>query len=100
MEETAKVRLSKEEVETIKSIVKKYDPAAEILIFGSRTDLTKRGGDIDMLIVSGKIDYRIRRKIRVDLQLALGDRKVDLIITDNPEKNEFTKIAYKYGVKI
>ncbi|QWK19824.1 MAG: nucleotidyltransferase domain-containing protein [Hydrogenobacter thermophilus] len=100
MEETAKVRLSKEEVETIKSIVKKYDPAAEILIFGSRTDLTKRGGDIDMLIVSGKIDYRIRRKIRVDLQLALGDRKVDLIITDDPEKNEFTKIAYKYGVKI
>lgn len=100
MEETAKVRLSKEEVETIKSIVKKYDPAAEILIFGSRTDLTKRGGDIDMLIVSDKIDYRIRRKIRVDLQLALGDRKVDLIITDNPEKNEFTKIAYKYGVKI
>jgi predicted nucleotidyltransferase len=100
MEETAKVRLSKEEVETIKSIVKKYDPTAEILIFGSRTDLTKRGGDIDMLIVSGKIDYRIRRKIRVDLQLALGDRKVDLIITDDPEKNEFTKIAYKYGVKI
>nr|BAL54317.1 DNA polymerase beta domain protein [uncultured Aquificae bacterium] len=100
MEETAKVRLSKEEVETIKSIVKKYDPAAEILIFGSRTDLTKRGGDIDMLIVSDKIDYRIRRKIRVDLQLALGDRKVDLIITDDPEKNEFTKIAYKYGVKI
>ncbi|ADO45195.1 DNA polymerase beta domain protein region [Hydrogenobacter thermophilus TK-6] len=100
MEETAKVRLSKEEVETIKSIVKKYDPAAEILIFGSRTDLTKRGGDIDILIVSGKIDYRIRRKIRVDLQLALGDRKVDLIITDDPEKNEFTKIAYKYGVKI
>lgn len=100
MEEAAKVRLSKEEVETIKSIVKKYDPAAEILIFGSRTDLTKRGGDIDILIVSDKIDYRIRRKIRVDLQLALGDRKVDLIITDNPEKNEFTKIAYKYGVKI
>ena len=36
----------------------------------------------------------------VDLQLALGERKIDIIITDNPEKTEFTKTAYKYGVEI
>jgi len=80
--------------------VKKYDPDAEIIIFGSRTDLTKKGGDIDILVVSDKIDYRKRRKIRVDLLLKLGERKIDLIITDNPEKSEFTKMAYKYGVRI
>ncbi|ACO03427.1 MULTISPECIES: nucleotidyltransferase domain-containing protein [Persephonella] len=80
--------------------MKKYDPDAEIIIFGSRTDLTKKGGDIDILVVSDKIDYRKRRKIRVDLLLKLGERKIDLIITDNPEKSEFTKMAYKYGVRI
>ena len=95
-----KVRLSEEEVEIIKNTIKKYDPDAEVIIFGSRTDLSKRGGDIDILVVSKKIDDRIRRKIRVDLLLKLGDRKIDLIITDNPEKTEFTKVAYKYGVKI
>ncbi|HCB70622.1 MAG TPA: nucleotidyltransferase domain-containing protein [Persephonella sp.] len=84
----------------IKDAVKKYDPDAEIIIFGSRTDLTKKGGDIDILVVSDKIDYRKRRKIRVDLLLKLGERKIDLIITDNPEKSEFTKMAYKYGVRI
>ncbi len=95
-----KVRLSEEEIEIIKNTIKKYDPDAEVIIFGSRADLSKRGGDIDILVVSEKIDDRIRRKIRVDLLLELGDRKIDLIITDNPEKTEFTKVAYKYGVKI
>ncbi len=95
-----KVRLSEEEIEIIKNTIKKYDPDAEVIIFGSRADLSKRGGDIDILVVSKKIDNRTRRKIRVDLLLELGDRKIDLIITDNPEKTEFTKVAYKYGVKI
>jgi len=95
-----KVRLSEEEIEIIKNAIRKYDPDAEIIIFGSRADLSKKGGDIDILVVSKKIDYRIRRKIRVDLLLRLGDRKIDLIITDDPEKTEFTKVAYKYGVRI
>ncbi|WP_457622335.1 nucleotidyltransferase domain-containing protein [Persephonella sp.] len=94
------VRLSEKEIKIIKDAVKKYDPDAKIIIFGSRTDLTKKGEDIDILVVSDKIDYRKRRKIRVDLLLKLGERKIDLIITDNPEKSEFTKMTYKYGIKI
>ena len=93
-----KVRLTEEEIRTIKDIIHKYDPEAKIIIFGSRTDLTKKGGDIDILIISRRIDYKLRRKIRVDLLLALGDRKIDIIVTDNPEKTEFTKVACKYGV--
>ena len=99
--ETAKnIRLSKDEIDKIKSIIKSYDQNARIFIFGSRTDLTKKGGDIDMLVISDKIDYAIRRKIRVDMFIAFGDRKIDIVITDNPEKTEFTKMAYKYGVEI
>jgi len=95
-----KVRLTEEEIKTIKNIIQKYDPEAKIIIFGSRTDLSKKGGDIDILIISKRIDYKLRRKIRVDLLLALGDRKIDIIVTDNPEKTEFTKVACKYGVEI
>jgi len=94
------VRLSEKEIRIIKDTIKKYDPDANIIIFGSRTDLTKKGGDIDILVISNKIDYKMRRKIRVELFLKLGERKIDLIITDNPQKSEFTKLAYKYGVKI
>ncbi|WP_029522910.1 nucleotidyltransferase domain-containing protein [Persephonella sp. KM09-Lau-8] len=100
MATTPKVRLSPEEIKIIKETIKKYDPEARIFIFGSRTDLSKKGGDIDILVISKKIDYKLRRKLRVDLLLQLGDRKIDLIITENPHKTEFTKIAYKYGVEI
>ncbi len=100
MSKSKKVRLSKNEIEIIKNTIKKYDPDAKIIIFGSRADLSKRGGDIDILVVSKKIDYNVRRKIRVELLLKLGDRKIDIIVTDNPEESEFTKLAYKYGVEI
>ena len=98
--EKKKVRLSEKEIRIIKETIKKYDPNANIIIFGSRADLTKKGGDIDILVISNKIDYKMRRKISVELFLKLGERKIDLIITDNPQKSEFTKVAYKYGVKI
>ncbi len=62
MSKSKKVRLSKNEIEIIKNTIKKYDPDAKIIIFGSRADLSKRGGDIDILVVSKKIDYNVRRK--------------------------------------
>ena len=94
------VRLSYDEITAIKNAIKKHDPDAKIIIFGSRTDITAKGGDIDILVVSKKIGYKERRKIRVELILKLGERKIDLIITDNPDKNEFEKLVYKYGVEI
>ena len=95
-----KVRLTEEEIEKIKTAILSVDPAAEIVLFGSRTDLNKKGGDIDILVVSSKIDSKDRRKIRVKLFKELGDRKIDLIITPKPSANAFTKIAYKYGVRL
>ncbi len=96
-----KVRLTEKEIEIIKSTIFSLDPEANIILFGSRTDLTKKGGDIDLLIVSRKLlNYKLQRKIKTELYLKLGDRKIDLIFTDNPNKSEFTKIAFKYGVKL
>ncbi|SMP07308.1 Nucleotidyltransferase domain-containing protein [Desulfurobacterium pacificum] len=94
------VRLNKDEIRVIKETVLHFDPEAEIILFGSRTDLSKKGGDIDLLIVSSKIKHRERRKIRVELFKKLGDRKIDIVTTENPSKSAFTALAYKYGVKL
>jgi len=45
-----KVRLKEGEIKTIKEVIAKFDPQAEIILFGSRADPTKRGGDIDLVI--------------------------------------------------
>ncbi|BAI79855.1 conserved hypothetical protein [Deferribacter desulfuricans SSM1] len=95
-----KVRLDEKEITIIKEIIKKYDPDAKILIFGSRADLSKKGGDIDILVISQKIDYKTKRNIRVELILALGERKIDIVFTDDVEKTEFIKYAYETGVEI
>ncbi len=99
-EELSKIRLSPEEIEAIKRIIKKYDQDARIILFGSRTDPEKRGGDIDLIVVSEKIDDNTRRMIRVELILTLGERKIDLIVTDNPSENLFTKIMAEAGIKL
>lgn len=94
------VRLSEEEINRIKQTIRKYDPQAKILIFGSRTDPSKKGGDIDLLVISNNIDSITRRKIRAELIVALGDRKIDLLVSDSPERNAFIKMAYSEGVEI
>nr|WP_231841049.1 nucleotidyltransferase domain-containing protein [Deferribacter desulfuricans] len=94
------MRLDEKEITIIKEIIKKYDPDAKILIFGSRADLSKKGGDIDILVISQKIDYKTKRNIRVELILALGERKIDIVFTDDVEKTEFIKYAYETGVEI
>jgi uncharacterized protein len=99
-EEHTEIRLSPEEIEAIKRIVKKYDQDARIILFGSRTDPEKRGGDIDLIVVSEKIDDNTRRMIRVELILTLGERKIDLIVTDNPSENPFTKIMAETGIEL
>jgi len=74
--------------------------SARIILFGSRTDPFQKGGDIDLLVLSDTIDYKSRREIKVELFLLLGDRKIDLIVTDDPRKSPFSEIAQKYGVEL
>jgi predicted nucleotidyltransferase len=71
-----------------------------LFLFGSRTNPEEKGGDINLIVVSKKIDDNARRMIRVELILTLGERKIDLIVTDNPSENLFTKIMAETGVEL
>lgn len=95
-----KIRLKPEVIKTIKETILEFDNDARIILFGSRTQPYKRGGDIDLLVVSNKIDWRMRRKIKVELYKKLGERKIDILIVDDVKKSAFTEMAYKEGVRI
>jgi predicted nucleotidyltransferase len=93
------MRLSEFEKNSIKNIIHSYDPDSEIFIFGSRTDLSKKGGDIDILVMSGKITDSDRRHIKIKLYDTIGEQKIDLLIAKDLSDN-FVKHAYESGVKL
>ncbi|TCK05202.1 nucleotidyltransferase domain-containing protein [Phorcysia thermohydrogeniphila] len=96
-----RVRLSEEELEAIKTTVKSFDEKAKVLIFGSRANPNLRGGDIDILVISDAIDWKTRRKIRVELIKKLGDRKIDLIVASRENlEDPFVKLAIEEGIEI
>ncbi|HWQ67094.1 MAG TPA: nucleotidyltransferase domain-containing protein [Methanospirillum sp.] len=93
------VRLSLHEIEVIRSVVRTIDPSARIVLFGSRTDNTKKGGDIDLLIISSSLRGQDKRIIRMNLCSQLGEQKIDIIVS-NDISAPFVRIALQGGVDL
>lgn len=91
------MRLTEKEVKSIKDIILELDSEALIYLFGSRVDDKKKGGDIDILILSSKITEENRRGIKMKLYDALGEQKIDLLIAFDTS-NPFVKIALETGI--
>ena len=102
MNNSRNVRLNEEYIRVIKSLAKKYFNSEEVIIFGSRTDLKKRGGDIDIYIHTQKKDNLLQSKLAFlrDFELILGEQKVDLIVQSGGEEKKIHKIARSQGVRI
>jgi len=55
------MRLTDHERQTLLQAIEAADPAAEIWLHGSRVNDDARGGDIDLLVLSQRIDLTIAR---------------------------------------
>ena len=101
-----KVRLSKEQIKAIKDTIKSLaGKNVNIYIFGSRVDLTKKGGDIDIIVklnesISEKEKFNLKMKIVSSLYKKIGERKIDLLLIDGKPKKEIEKIALETGIRI
>jgi len=51
------MRLTENEISVIKKCILDFDPQAKIYLFGSRVNDLAKGGDIDILVISGKIGF-------------------------------------------
>ena len=96
------MRLSKDEVKAIKKAFKEIFGKGEIYLFGSRVDDTKRGGDIDLYIISPIKDFIELRKRKIDFLIKLyeyiGEQKIDIVISRD-KKRLIEQEALK-GVKL
>jgi predicted nucleotidyltransferase len=92
------MRLSKEEIEFFKNEISKLSKDAKVYLFGSRVDESKRGGDIDLLIVSRKLTKKDLRRVRVEFFKRFGEQKLDIILDDGNLKEPFVKIILEKAV--
>lgn len=93
------MRLSKTEIEAINQIIRCLDDQASIRLFGSRVDDAKKGGDIDLLILSEKLSESDRGTIRLRLHEKLGEQKIDIVIARDLS-DPFVRVAFNEGAEI
>jgi predicted nucleotidyltransferase len=93
------MRLSVREKDAILVSVRRFDEAAQVFLFGSRAEDSKKGGDIDLLIVSERISRTDRSRIRNAICDAIGEQKIDLLVTHDAS-GSFVKKALSTGIAL
>ncbi|MDP1659475.1 MAG: nucleotidyltransferase domain-containing protein [Methylotenera sp.] len=93
------MRLAQAEQLAISDTIKKVDIDAAIYLFGSRVDDTAKGGDIDLLVLSKKIDIMAKLDILAQLHHKLGARKIDIALYPDAS-SPFSRMAMQAGVPL
>ena len=91
------MRLTPFEKESIiESLKKEIGPEFfELYLFGSRTDVQKKGGDIDLLILAQDLT-KIPPKHRLILAIIriIGEQKIDLVIEEKSAARQNPFVAH------
>lgn len=93
------MRLTPEQIRTIREPIVDLDPQAKVLLFGSRVDDQARGGDIDVLCLSDKMDWHQRRRLRRHISDRIDGQKVDLLVAADTSK-PFVRMVLQEAVPL
>ena len=96
-EDLTPMRLPLLEKETIVSCIQSKDPNAKVYLFGSRTDDSKQGGDIDLLIESKILTTEVCHQIRWQIWEKIGEQKIDMVLAHDTDPS-FLKIIRKQSI--
>lgn len=100
------MRFSEKSVTTVRNAVHAAFPGQpKVFLFGSRVDDHKRGGDIDLLVVSDlQRNAMEAAKIMAvaKIQLILGEQKIDMIVTNDPARDSrpVVRAAFQQGIEL
>ncbi|KDE41175.1 hypothetical protein ADINL_0248 [Nitrincola lacisaponensis] len=93
-------RLTTDDEKCIRSELLEADPEGDIFLFGSRSDVSRRGGDVDIFFETRKklslkqkllLEYRIRSKC---------DMAVDLLVKQVDEPDEIIHQIARKGIQL
>jgi predicted nucleotidyltransferase len=88
------MRLEASEIANIKQSINQFlsQDHYALYLFGSRADPSKKGGDIDLLLVlkdktspTKSAVLSIKHKILAEIKSAIGDQKIDLVVAKEHE---------------
>lgn len=75
-----------------------------IVLFGSRVDPRRLGGDIDLLVTldpTQPVDvYRFTQRLRLALEDRLGEQRIDVVVDDGLGDGIFPSLAREKGVEL
>ncbi len=95
------MRLTDYQRKSIKDAVHQYLPDARVLLYGSRTDDTKRGGDIDLLVLSKeKGNFKLEVKILDQMYKMIGEQKIDLLIEEEGRLRNFAQLVLPRAIPL
>jgi predicted nucleotidyltransferase len=89
------MRITEYEKDAIVEAVKNIDPCARIWLFGSRTDDSKKGGDIDIGVLSVKLGVMEEISIRQNICDKIGEQKIDLVVSKDGQQAFFNHVVLK-----
>jgi len=94
------MRLTQKEVKLLKETLTSLSKDAKLYLFGSRVDDTKRGGDIDLLVVSSVLSRKDLRHLRLAFFKVFGEQKLDILLDDGAFANPFHKMISKKAIPL
>jgi len=92
------MRLSQEQIDVLKNKLTILSAQAKLYLFGSRVDDTKRGGDIDLLVVSDTLTKKDLRALRIEFFKKFGEQKLDIILDNGSFTNPFNKLVFQKAI--
>ena len=88
-----KMRLSIEIAEFLKRKITDAEPSAKVFLFGSRTDLNAKGGDIDIMVVTeNEIPLDKLSSVRREFFTKFGWQKLDIAIFKPEDQSPFFRL--------
>jgi len=94
------MRLEEWEVREIKEAAKLvFGEDVKVILFGSRVYDDKRGGDIDLYVITNNPSIKKKGEFWIELQERLGEQKIDIILSEDPNR-PIEKVALKEGMEL
>lgn len=94
------MRLSQAEIHLLKSVLADLSAEAKLYLFGSRVDDAKRGGDIDLLVISDQLQLKDLRPLRIRFFEQFGEQKMDIVLDDGSLQNPFVRHIFPTAIAL